>query len=160
MKHPVLLLVSIVLGACAQAASPGGSASGSFRMQGKDATLSHSRAAPGRPFADEPTIDIALTEKDASAADHLSFISASNTYGAALEVKIYKNEQGNYQVIGSGFGHPASKRPGAGGIGILDIRDVKVGGGRISGEVVSVPDASLFNESVEVDVRFDAPFSG
>ena len=157
MKHLYLLGFALLTAACAAGATPNGTVDGTFRVEGKDAKLSIARAIKGEPYVNNPTIDIAFTEKDASAAKNFHFLTSRDTYGAAITITLYKTKGGSYDVISSSFGHPASKMSGGGGTGIVDVKDVKVANGEISGELYTKPNSTLFNEKLDIDLKFKVP---
>ena len=137
-----------------------GSVTGHFRAEGKDAKLSFVRTSKGkRGYSDDPVINFAFTEKDASGAKDLKddTIVFSHKYGTAITLDIFKNSDGKYEVDDSAFHHEASDKAGGSASGVLQIKDVSEAGGMISGEVYTNPGADLFGAKVEIDLKFKAP---
>jgi hypothetical protein len=134
------------------------SVTGYYRAEGKDTKLSFVRTAAGKSWTDEPTIAFAFTEKDASDAKKLdSDIAFSHKYGSAITMSVSKNSDGIYEVDDSAFHHTGSDKAGGNASGILQLKDVAVANGVISGEVYTKPDTDMFGAKVEIDLKFRAP---
>jgi hypothetical protein len=134
------------------------SVTGYYRAEGKDMKLSFVRTAKGTSYTDTPAIAIALTEKDASDAKTLdSDIAFSHKYGSAITMNVSKNSDGVYEVDDSAFHHAGSDKAGGNASGILQLKDVTVANGVISGEVYTKPGTDMFGAKVEIDVKFKAP---
>ena len=133
-----------------------GSVTGYYRAEGKEAKLSFVRSAKGQ--SDEPTIAIAFTEKDASDATEVSAdaIAFSHKYGSAITMNVSKNSEGVYEVADSAFHHSGSDKAGGNASGILELKDVTVANGVMSGEVYTKPDTDMFGAKVEIDLKFKA----
>jgi hypothetical protein len=159
MKRVFLFGMMVLVAACTQASPPAakwsanGTVDGFYRVDGKDVKLAFAHSQKGEPFADRPTIVVALTEKDpAESKDNPLFWH--DKYGGAIVVKLQKNKGGTYDVIGSDFMHPAAKDGGANGTGMVDIKDVKDANGEIAGELVTRPDMTLFDQKLDIDLKF------
>jgi hypothetical protein len=156
MKRLFLAASALFIAACSAADAP---VTGYYRADSKQATLSYVRTATGQPFASgHPTIDIAFTEKDASDAKDLSAntVVFSRKYGSAILVNIFKSVEGQgYEIGSSAFHHAQSEKAGGSG-GNLQIKNVTVANGQISGEIFSPPDSVMFGVKVEVDLKFHA----
>ena len=136
------------------------SVTGYYRAEGKDTKLSFVRTAKGKPsYADEPVIAVAFTEKDASDAKDLSAdtIAFSHKYGSAITMNVVKHNDGTYEVDESAFHHTASEKAGGNASGILQLKDVTVANGIMSGEVYTKPDTDMFGAKIEIDLKFRAP---
>ena len=155
MKRAISLGIVLLVSACTQAKSPNGTADGIYRVDGHDAKIGFARSYKGEPFHNHPTIDVALTEKDSSAAKGNPMFW-HDTYGGAVVVTLMKEEDG-YHVIGSTFLHPALKDGQANGIGFVSLKDAKETSGEIVGELVTKPDTTVFDQKLEVDLKFKAP---
>ena len=120
--------------------------------------MSFVRTAKGESYTDEPTIAFAFTEKDASDAKNLSAnsIAFSHKYGSAITMNVSKNSDGVYEVADSAFHHTGSEKAGGNASGILQLKDVTVSNGVISGEVYTKPDTDMFGAKVEIDLKFKA----
>ncbi|MEP6484898.1 MAG: hypothetical protein ABJB01_10645 [Rudaea sp.] len=156
MKLLLLVTSFLLIAACSAAEPP---VKGYYRADGKEATLSHVRTGTGEPFTSgHPTIDIAFTEKDASGAKDLSANSVvfSNKYGSAILVNIFKSPEGKgYEIGSAAFHHSQSEKAGGNG-GNLQIRNVTVTDGQISGEIYTPPDSTMFDVKVDIDLKFKA----
>ncbi|MEO5626077.1 MAG: hypothetical protein ABIQ70_08740 [Dokdonella sp.] len=149
-------VLTILTGSAVAAAA---SVSGTYRAEGKDTKLSFVRVAKGtRPYSDDPAILFAFTEKDASDAKDLSsdVIAFSHKYGSAITMNIFKNSDGVYEVDESAFHHSGSDKAGGNASGILQLKDVTVANGNISGEVYTKPDTDMFGAKVDIDLKFKA----
>lgn len=135
------------------------SLSGTYRADGKDTRLSFVRVAKGvREYSDDPAIFFAFTEKDASDAKDLSAdaIVFSHKYGSAITMDIFKNSDGVYEVDNSAFHHSGSDKAGGNASGILQVKDITVANGSISGEVYTKPGTDMFGAKVDLDLKFKA----
>ncbi len=157
MKLLLLFTSALSIAACSAAADA--PVKGNYRADGKEAALSYVRSAAGEPFTSgRPTIDIVFTEKDASGAKDLSAntVVFSGTYGSALLVNIFQSvEGGGYEIGNAAFHHAESKKGGGGGN--LQMRNVTVANGRISGEIYTPPDTTMFDVKFDIDLKFTAP---
>ena len=135
------------------------SVTGYYRAEGKDTKLSFVRTAKGTSYTDAPTIAFAFTEKDASDAKDVSSdsIAFSHKYGSAITMNVSKNSDGVYEVDDSAFHHTGSDKAGGNASGILQLKDVTVANGVISGEVYTKPDTDMFGAKVDIDLKFKAP---
>ena len=158
MKNIVLIAFTLAVTACSGVAADA-PVTGVYRAEGKDASLSFVRTAKGEPRMHEPTIDFAFTEKDASDAKDLSSstIAFSHKYGSAITMTIVKNSDGAYEVDESAFHHSGSDKVGGTAGGVLQIKDVTVANGVISGEVYTKPDTKIFDAKADIDLKFKAP---
>jgi hypothetical protein len=162
MARAFLFALVGLISACSQAAPPAskwsanGSVDGFYRVDGKDVKLGFVHSSKGDAFAGHPTIVVALSEKDAADAkdDPLFW---HEKYGGALIVELAKNDDGSYDVISSTFRHPAAKDGGANGTGMVDLKGVKEANGEIAGEVLTRPATTLFDQKLEVDLKFKVP---
>lgn len=156
----LLLFVASALSIAACSATAGdGPVKGYYRADGRESTLSYVRTGTGEPFTSgHPTIDIAFTEKDASGARDLSAntVVFSNKYGSAILVNIFKSPQGEgYEIGNAAFHHSQSEKAGGSG-GNLQIRNVAVVDGQISGELYTPPGTTMFDVKIDIDLKFKA----
>ncbi|MEO6688869.1 MAG: hypothetical protein ABIS07_16075 [Dokdonella sp.] len=141
------------------AAAADASVSGIYRAEGKDTPLRFARVAKGvKAYSNDPAILFAFTEKNASDAKDIGAdaIAFSHTYGSAITMNIFKNSDGVYEVAESAFHHSASDKAGGNASGILQLKNVVVANGSISGEVYTKPDTDMFGAKVDVDLNFKA----
>ena len=134
------------------------SVTGYYRAEGKEAKLSFVRSAKGESYAEQPGVAIAFTEKDASDAKEVSAdaIAFSHKYGSAITMNVFKNSDGVYEVADSAFHHTGSDKAGGNASGILQLKDVTVANGVMSGEAYTKPDTDMFGAKVEIDLKFKA----
>ena len=147
--------LTILAGSAVAAAA---SVSGIYRAEGKDTKLNFVRVAKGtRPYSDDPAILFAFTEKDASDAKDLSAdaIAFSHKYGSAITMNIFKNSDGVYEVDESAFHHSGSEKAGGNASGILQLKNITVANGSITGEVYTKPGADMFDAKVDIDLKFN-----
>jgi hypothetical protein len=162
MKQAFLFGLILLGSACSQASppaakwSPNGSVDGFYRVDGKDVKLAFAHSQKGEPFAGHPTIVVALSEKDsADAKDDPLFWHEK--YGGTIVVTLQKDSDGKYDVISSTFRHPAANDGGANGSGIVDLKDVKEANGEIAGELFTKPSTTLFDQKLDIDLKFKVP---
>ena len=153
-----LALAFVLTFAIGTALATDASVTGYYRAEGKEAKLSFVRTAKGKSWSDDPAIAFALTEKDASDAKNLdSDIAFSHKYGSAITMNVSKNSDGVYEVDDSAFHHTGSDKAGGNASGILQLKDVTVANGVISGEVYTKSGTDMFGAKVEIDLKFKAP---
>ena len=158
MKRAFLFGLAVLVGACTQASPPAskwsanGTVDGFYRVDDKDVKLGFAHSQKGEPFADHPTIVVALSEKDSADAKGEPLFW-HDKYGGAL-VTLQKNGEGTYDVIGSNFMHPAAKDGGSNGTGMVDIKDVKDANGEIAGELFTRPGMTMFDQKLDIDLKF------
>jgi len=149
------LLAGLLLTACnAVHASP--AFEGYFRVNGKDTALAHLIVRAGKPFGGSPTTILVFTEKDASTDTDPAWHAPDGKWGTALVVTLSKRGD-QYQVIGSEFADPGLKRTGASSLGLVDASEIVVASGTISGQLATTPDARLFGDAIDIQLRFSAP---
>jgi hypothetical protein len=157
MKTTILFAFALTLAAGAAIAADA-SVSGYYRAEGKEAKLAFVRSGKGESYSDQPAVAIAFTEKDASDAKEVSAdaIAFSHKYGSAITMNVSKNSEGVYEVESSAFHHEGSEKAGGNASGILQLKDVVVANGVISGEVYTKPDTDMFGAKIDIDLKFKA----
>ena len=158
MKKTTLTLAFALTFAAGTALAADASVTGYYRAEGKEAKLTFVRTGKGESYSDQPAVAIAFTEKDASDAKEVSAdaIAFSHKYGSAITMNVSKNSEGVYEVADSAFHHTGSDKAGGNASGILQLKDVTVANGVISGEVYTKPDTDMFGAKVEIDLKFKA----
>lgn len=161
VKGTFLFGLIVLIAACTQTPAPaakslGGSVSGVYRIGDNDVKLNFANSYKGEPFANHPTINIALTEKDSSAAKGEPMFW-HDKYGGAVVVTLKKNDDGSYDVISSTFLRPAEKEGGLNGSGIVALKDVKDANGELAAELVTNPDTTISGQKLNVDLKFKVP---
>ena len=154
----VLPLVFVLTFAAGTAFAADASVSGYYRAEGKEVKLTFVRSGKGESYSDQPAVAIAFTEKDASDAKDVSAdtIAFSHKYGSAITMNVTKNSEGVYEVESSAFHHSGSDKAGGNASGILQLKDVVVANGVISGEVYTKPDTDMFGAKIDIDLKFKA----
>ena len=160
MKRAFLFGLFVLVAACTQAPAPAkslsGSVEGTYKFDDKDVKLGFANSSKGEPYAGHPTVDVVLTEKDASAAKGRPMFW-HDKYGGAIVVTLQKQTDGSYDVISSTFLHPAAKDGGANGTGIVKLKDVKDANGTIAAELFTNPGTTLFDQKLDIDLKFKVP---
>ena len=146
----MLLCSSLVLFANALWAAP---VEGTYSANGRDGKLVHAFAKKGEPFSGKPVTLLIFSEQDASKDPRPDFHAQMGAFGDAVVVHLMKDGN-DWSVIGSEFAHTALKHSGVSGTGILNVKDVTVANGEISGHVMTHEKADLFDEPLVVDLRF------
>jgi hypothetical protein len=148
----ILFLLVATLAVDAHAAD---SVQGSYKANGKDAGLAYAFAYAGEPFSGKPTVELILSEKDTGNSRNAEMPAMFGRFGNALVVKLMK-EAGGYSVIGCVFRHTALKATGTSAIGVTEAKNVEMKDGRIRGQLFTNADATLDDEPVVIDLKFDA----
>jgi len=147
-----LAAASLIL-ASALALAAAASVEGTYKANGKDGKLAHVVAFKGRPFMDKPVIQLVFSEKDAGKSKSPDMDAQFGHLGDALAIKLQKGDE-HWDVIGCELNHAALKNSGASASGLVDIKDVTVANGEISGHLFTAKNAKVFDEPVEIDLRF------
>jgi hypothetical protein len=128
--------------------------SGTYTANGKPATLTSISAHPDEPFSGQPVTMIVMTSQDHSANPKPDFDAAFGHLGDAIVLKVHPDGS----IIGTEIVHSGLKRQGAiSWIGELKLEDYRVGGGQISGHLTSNGPRDVFDEPVNVDLKFHTP---
>lgn len=130
--------------------------SGKFVGNGKAAKLAHVSARPGEPFDGQPSIELVLTEKDHSKDKNPRMKATFGDYGSALVISFH--EDGSIfscQVV-----HSAHKRKGFSSGGTLRMGEFELGDAFVAGQLTSDGEDEFFDDTWEVDLKFEAPLAG
>jgi hypothetical protein len=142
--------VLLVLSASASAAVP---FEGKFSANGKDAKLAFLMARKGDPFSGKPVTVLIFSEKDASKDKRPDFAAQMGDFGDALVIRLSGDGKA-WNVIGSELTHSALKHSGVSASGMIDVKDVSIANGEISGRLLTAPKADIFGEPVAIDLKF------
>ena len=153
MNLSIRLTSLVFLAAFAALAVAAAPFDGKYVANGKEAKLGYLIARKDDPFSGKPVTMLIFSEKDASQDKHPDFAAQMGHFGDALVVRI-SGSGAEWDVIGSELAHSALKHTGASASGLLDVKDVTVNNGEISGHLMSRPKSSVFDEPVEIDLRF------
>jgi len=162
MNHPSRLpspLATILAGAILSFASSAQTpadkpvVTGKFAGDGKDASLQHLVVLPCDPFNDQPAIKLVFTEKDPSASQKPAFDAGFKKLGSALIISA-KRDGG---IFGCEVAHAAHEKSPFSAIGRITIKDFKVTGTEISGQITTGGEQEAFGQKWEVALTFSAP---
>ncbi|MFO1464304.1 MAG: hypothetical protein U1F66_11055 [bacterium] len=126
---------------------------GTFKGNGKDATLAYLNARKGEPFSGEDTVVLTFTEKDPGADKKPDMKALFGDYGSALVVKITKTGK----LIGTEVSHAAlSKRPFS-SIGTMKLEGFAWDATGVSGKLSMPAPDEFFGDTWQVNLEFKAP---
>jgi hypothetical protein len=146
-----LLAVSGVLAVAGSlAAADDRPVSGVFKGNGQEAKLAYLSASKGEPFADKPTIVLIFTEKDHSKDKKPEFGAMFRKHGNALIITIFEDGQ----IVGCQVVHTALKNNGFSSVGTIKMSDFKLENGKIQGKLSTGGENKVFDETWEVDIKF------
>ena len=158
LKLTILTAMLVCMVACSGAARVNGSVDGSYRIDGQNAKLAFVFIAKADPWDGKQTFTFIFSEKDATAAKRVDSIVNTKTYGSVLTLMAYKDPQtGEYRVINNAFQHPALKTPGANGTGTVSLKNISEANNELSGQAYTDPNSTLFNQAIDIDLKFKAP---
>ncbi|MGA9335388.1 MAG: hypothetical protein WBV39_14005 [Rudaea sp.] len=126
---------------------------GTFSANGKSSKLNHLVALKGKPFDNKPVIQLVFSEKDASHDPDAPMDAQFGNLGDALSIRV-SGSGTDWNVIGCEPWHSALKHSGSSNSGLVWVNDVKINGGFISGHLYTRPGATVFDEPVQIDLRF------
>jgi hypothetical protein len=153
MKLSMGLLAGAALALASTLVAAAAPFQGTYQANGKDAKLAFLTAHKGEPFSGKPVTILIFSEKDASKDKRPDFHAQMGDFGDALVVHL-RQDGATWDVIGTEFAHAALKHSGASGTGLVNVKDVKVAGGELSGHLATSPGSDLFGEPLSVDLTF------
>ena len=150
---PILLLFST--SGCLLGAS---NFSGIYRVNGKDATLTHMTVMSSGCFHDG--IGFVLSEKEIKLkADEkfsdVGFNVQMGAYGDAIAVQVCTHGEA-WRVDHSNFSHAGLKAAASTWVDQLRADGMSVTGGEYTGHVLTIKDARILDQPIEVDLKFRA----
>jgi hypothetical protein len=155
------ILLSAVFALLATAAIAAAPFEGHYRVAGKDATLNFLLAKKGAAFAGEPVTLIVISEKDGSSESDPETAARTGQLGDAIAVNIAinKNNGNRWEVIRMELSHAAAPRlskASFGGSVYLDVSDVILASGELSGHFTTNAGTTLLAEDYpfDVDLKF------
>jgi len=128
--------------------------SGTFKGNGKDARLAFVSARPRDPFADKPSLMLIFTERDHSRDPRPDVRAAFGDYGSAIIVSCH--EDGD--IFGCEVAHAAHPKKPFSSSGKIEMHEFQIAGGQVQGRLTTGGEASAFDQTWEVDLRFAAPY--
>jgi hypothetical protein len=136
----------------------GSSFSGTYRVNGKDAKLNHMTVMPAGCFHDG--VAFVLSEKEVQAKpketiDDVGFNAQMGALGDAVVVKVCSRRDA-WEVDNSNFSHSGLKPAAGTWVGQLKVEGMTVANGEYSGHVVSIKDAKILDQPLELDITFHA----
>jgi hypothetical protein len=153
MKNMMRIVLSALLLSVAVSASAAAPFEGKFSANGKDAKLAFLMARKGEPFSGKPVTVLVFSEKDASKDKRPDFAAQMGDFGDALVIRL-SGSGSAWSVIGSELAHSALKHSGVSASGMIEVKDVSVANGEISGHLLTGPKADIFGEPIAIDLRF------
>lgn len=132
------------------AAGDGGSVSGVYKGNGKEAKLAYVSAHKGEPLSDKPTIVLVMTEKDHSKEKKPSFKAGFGHFGSALILTFYKDGK----IVGCEVAHSAHEKGTFSAIGNIEMKEFKLEDGKIEGKVATKGEVKTFGQTWEVNLKF------
>lgn len=132
--------------------------SGKYRVNGTDAKLNHMTVIPGGCFNDG--IGLVFSERDVQIkpkgklAD-VGFNVQMKNFGDAVAVLICARHD-SWEVDHSNFNHSALKNAAGTWADQLKVEGMKVTNGEYSGRIVSIKDAAILGQPLEMDITFHA----
>jgi len=158
LKQLALATMLFCMAACSGTTRFNGSADGTYRIDGQNAKLAYVFIVKEEPWDGKPTFTFIFSEKDATAAQRVGSIVNSKTYGSVLTLTAYKDPKtGDYHVINNAFQHPALKTPGANGTGTVFLKNMSEANNELAGQAYTNPNSTLFNQTIDIDLKFKAP---
>ncbi len=148
------VLLSLGFSLLATAAFAAAPFEGHYRAAGKDAKLNFVLATKSDPFFGKPVTQIVFSEKDGSKESNPRAAAQMGHLGDAIAIKLMQDSS-EWSVIGAELSHAASpKQSGASVSGKINVSDVKVANGELSGHFTTDPGAKVFGDSFDVDLKF------
>lgn len=155
------ILLSAVFALLATAAIAAAPFEGHYRVAGKDATLNFVLAKKGRPFVGNPVTLIVFSEKDGSDESDPETAARTGQLGDAIaaNIMINKNNGDRWEVVRMELSQAATPRLSKGSFGgsvYLNVDDVSLANGELSGHFTTSPGTTLLAEEypLDVDLKF------
>jgi hypothetical protein len=130
----------------------GNAVSGTFTGDGKPSALTEVTALADEPFSGQPVIALVFTAKDQGGDPKAATNALFGNYGDAIIAKF--TPDGNViegDVINSGL-----QQPGSVSLSALSIKNFRMAGGEISGELTTGGPTDVFDHKLNVDLTFHA----
>jgi uncharacterized protein (TIGR03000 family) len=134
-------------------ATTGGTVSGIFKGNGKEAKLAFASATKGEPFAGDQTIVLVFTEQDHSKEKKPEIRAGFGHFGSALNVTITPEGK----VVGCEVAHAAHTKGTFSAPGDIKLSDFKIADGKIQGKLATDGEVKTFGQTWEVNIKFEAP---
>jgi hypothetical protein len=126
---------------------------GTFKGNGKEATLAYVSAHWREPFDEKPSILLVFTEKDHSKVKKPDFDASFGKFGSALIISLHEDGQ----IFSCQVAHSAHKRQGFSSIGNIEAAAFTYADGKVEGELTTNGPVDTFGETWEVKLKFVAP---
>jgi hypothetical protein len=163
MRIATLTSLAILVSALnSDAFAAAASFSGTYRVNGKDAKLNHLIAMPGKGcmFSDD-AIGLVFSEKDVLVKPdenigEVGFNAQMGQFGDAVSVRLcFKHDA--WAVESSNYNHAGLNQAAGTWVDQLKIEGMTVANGQYSGHLVSIPDAKILGQPLELNITFHAP---
>lgn len=154
MHRAICILILVLFATACTNSSAANGVQGTYVVNATPATLTHASAQTGRKFAGDPTTFLIFSEKETGKDKNPDFSAQSGNFGNAVVIQLHKTKNG-WDAIGSAFSHTAMKRHGLGGAGMVNVSDMKMADGQLTGHLTMAPGAAdMFGESIQLDLHF------
>lgn len=130
-----------------------GTVSGKFLGDGKDGKIQYLVAQDRDAFSDKPAIRLIFTEKNPGSSKKPDFDAAFKRLGSALILSVF--EDGG--IFGCEVAHTAHSKSPFSALGEIKMKDFKVTGTTVSGQVTTGGTLDAFGQKWDVDLIFSAP---
>src|SRR5262249_17478198 len=131
----------------------GGTVSGTFKGNGKEAKLAFASATKGEPFAGDQTIVLVFTEQDHSKEKKPQMKAGFGDFGSALIVTVTPEGK----IVGCEVAHAAHTKGTFSAIGDLKSTDFKIADGKIQGKLATDGEVKTFGQTWDVNIKFETP---
>jgi hypothetical protein len=130
--------------------------SGTFKGNGKEARLAFVSARPGEPFADKPSIVLIFTERDHSREQRPDIKAGFGDFGSALIISCHEDGA----IFGCEVAHASHGKKPFSSSGKIEMTEFQIAGGQVQGQLSTGGEATAFDQTWEVNLKFAAPFAG
>jgi hypothetical protein len=136
------------------ASAAGDTSSGFYRVNGKDAKLNYTMSRQG--FCFKEGVEIVLSEKPVEEKDNnnsVGFSAQMEQFGDAVAVNLCVSHD-KWIVDASNFSHASLRHAGGTWVDQLKIENMTLSNGEYSGHLVSIKDAKILEQPLELDLTF------
>lgn len=123
---------------------------GTFKGNGKAAKLAFVSAHTREDFSDKPALQLIFTEKDHSKDKKPDWNASFGRFGCALVISTFEDGR----VFGCEVSHTAHGKGTFSSVGSIEIKDIKIADGKISGRLTTNGEQEFFKDTWDVDLTF------
>lgn len=147
-------VLALVTGADLHAA---GQVTGKYLGNGQEAKLAHAIVLPHEDWSGEKAYTLIFSEQDPKGVKKPDFDAMFGKLGHALVVHVTASGS----VFGTQICHQALAKSGFSSSGTVEAKELKVEGGKVSGQLRTDGEKEFFGDLWEIDLTFEAvPHSG